>query len=47
MQTVTISKKEYEELKRKSEIDYELVGKIKRSLEDIKQGRVKEWKKTN
>ena len=47
METVTISKKEYEELRKKAEIDYELVGKIKRSLEDLKHGRIKEWKKTN
>jgi len=47
METVTISKKEYEELRKKAEIDYELVGKIKRSLEDLKHGRIKEWKKIN
>jgi len=34
-------------LKKKAEIDYELVAKIKRSLEDLKHGRIKEWKKTN
>ncbi|MBX4196145.1 hypothetical protein KW805_00985 [Candidatus Pacearchaeota archaeon] len=45
-ETVIISKKEYEELKRKAEIDYELVEKIKRSFEDIKHGRIKEWRKT-
>ena len=44
METVTISKIEYERLKKKVEIDIELVNKIKRSLEDIKHGRVKEWK---
>ena len=43
METVTIPKEEYERLKRESEIDMELVNKIKRSLEDIKHGRVKEW----
>jgi PHD/YefM family antitoxin component YafN of YafNO toxin-antitoxin module len=44
METVTISKEEYEEMKRESEVDWELVNKIKRSLEDIKHGRIREWK---
>ena len=44
METVTIPKAEYERLKKESEIDMELVNKIKRSLEDIKHGRVSEWK---
>jgi len=44
VETVTISKEEYEELRKKAEIDEELVGKIKRSLEDIKHGRISEWK---
>ena len=44
METVTIPKKEYEKLKENSEVDHELVAKIKRSLEDVKHGRVKEWK---
>ncbi|MBI2657032.1 hypothetical protein HYX03_04795 [Candidatus Woesearchaeota archaeon] len=43
METVTIPKEEYERLKREAEVDIELVEKIKRSLEDIKHGRVKEW----
>ena len=43
METVTIPKEEYERLKREAEVDMELVNKIKRSLEDIKHGRVKEW----
>ena len=41
--TVCIPKKEYERLKKEAEVDTELVDKIKRSLEDIKHGRVKEW----
>jgi len=51
---IEIPKMEYEKLKRKSEmiedlkketeIDFELVRKIKRGLEDIKHGRIKEWK---
>ncbi|MCH8329086.1 MAG: hypothetical protein IIB81_01690 [Nanoarchaeota archaeon] len=44
METVTIPKDEYERLKKESEVDMELVNKILRSLEDIKHGRIKEWK---
>lgn len=44
MGTVTIPQKEYEALKKKAEVDWGLVEKIERSLEDIKQGRIKEWK---
>ena len=44
METITIPKKEYEKLKKESEVDQELVRKIKKSLEDIKQGKIKEWK---
>ena len=43
MKTITIPEAEYERLKKDAEIDTELVEKIKRSLEDIKHGRVKEW----
>ncbi len=43
METVTIPRKEYEELKNKAEIDLELVEKIKRSLDDVKFGRITEW----
>ena len=43
MKTVTIPESEYEKLKKEAEVDTELVEKIKRSLEDIKHGRVKEW----
>jgi hypothetical protein len=44
MGTVTISSREYEELKNRAQVDTELVAKIKRSLEDIKHGRITEWK---
>ncbi len=47
METVTIPKKEYYQLKKKLEmakIDKKLVESIKRGLEDIKHGRVSEWK---
>lgn len=43
METVTIPKAEYEHLQKEAEVDIELVEKIKRSFEDIKHGRVKEW----
>ena len=44
METVTIPKKEYERLKKEAEVDMDLVNKIKRGLEDIKHGRIREWK---
>ncbi len=44
METVTIPKSEYERMKKEAEVDAELVDKIKRSLEDVKNGRIKEWK---
>ena len=44
MKTVTISKSEYLKLKKESQIDNELVKKILRSLEDIKNGRLTEHK---
>lgn len=43
-ETITISKVEYERLKEMSQIDWELVEKIKKSLEDVKQGRITELK---
>ena len=43
MKTVTIPEAEYERLKQEAQVDTELVEKIKRGLEDIKHGRVKEW----
>jgi PHD/YefM family antitoxin component YafN of YafNO toxin-antitoxin module len=43
METVTIPKEEYEALKKEAEIDLELVEKIKRSLDDVKLGRITEW----
>ncbi len=47
METVTIPKVKYIELKRKAEIDEELLIKLIKGLEDIKHGRVKEWKKSS
>lgn len=43
-ETVTITKKEYNKLKEAQDIDFDLLSKIVRSLEDIKAGRVAEWK---
>ncbi len=44
MEMVTISKKEYERLKKAATVDKALVKKIIEGFEDIKHGRVKEWK---
>jgi len=41
MEFVNISKEEYERLKRLEKIDFELVEQFKRSLEDVKEGRIK------
>ena len=45
METVTIPKEEYEILKRKAEVDEDLLISLVRGLEDIKTGRIKPWKK--
>ena len=45
METVTISRKEYETLKKKAEVDEDLLRSLIRGLEDIKAGRIKEWKR--
>ena len=44
LKKVVISRDEYEMLKKNSKIDLDLVNQVKRSLEDIKHGRVTEWK---
>jgi uncharacterized protein (DUF924 family) len=44
METVTIPRSEYEELKKKAEVDDALVAKFKESFEAVKQGKVTEWK---
>ena len=45
METVTIPKKEYEKLKKQAqEVDWEMVAKFQRAFEDIKHGRITEWK---
>ena len=46
METVTIPKEEYENLKEKAEVDESLLISLVKGLEDIKAGRVKPWKRT-
>ena len=45
-ETVTIPKEEYESLKKKAEIDEDLLLSLVRGLEDIKAGRIKPWNKS-
>lgn len=45
METVTLSKTEFENLKRKAEIDEELLISLIKGLEDVKAGRTKPWKR--
>ena len=47
MATVTIPKEEYEMLKKKAELDKDLLVSLVKGLEDIKAGRVKPWKKVS
>jgi len=42
-ETITISKEEYEKLKKKAEIADDAVVQLKLSLEALKQGRVKKF----
>jgi len=44
MKKVIISRKEYSGLKKKAKLNDDLLKSIVRGLEDIKEGRVKEWK---
>ncbi len=44
METITISKQEFNELKRKAEIDDELLQELVQGLKDIKAGRIKRVK---
>ena len=46
METVTIPKEEYMILKKKAEVDEELLVSLVRGLEDIKAGRIKPWKRS-
>ena len=44
-ETVTISREEYELLKKKAEVDEELLVSLVNGLEDIRSGRISPWKK--
>ena len=41
METITITKKEYERLKKLDKVDQELIRQLVSSLEDIKAGRIR------
>lgn len=41
METITISKKEYNHLKELEELDFDLMRQFSSSLEDLKKGRFK------
>ncbi len=43
MDTVTLPREEYELLKKKAEIDEDLLISLIKGLEDIKNGRIKPW----
>jgi len=40
-ETITISRKEYEDLKKLKELDFDLIRQFASSLQDLKQGRFK------
>lgn len=47
METITIHKREDVKLKQKAqeaEVDWEMVAKFIRAMEDVKHGRITEWK---
>ena len=46
MASVTIPKEEYESLKEKADLSESLLVKLVRGLEDIKEGRIRPWKKS-
>lgn len=41
-ETVTIPKEEYKRLKKLEQVDWELVESFKRSLDDVKHGRIRQ-----
>ncbi|MEK6891773.1 MAG: hypothetical protein AABX25_01185 [Nanoarchaeota archaeon] len=41
METITISKQEYENLKKKADIDENLLKDLIQGLKDVKEGRIK------
>ena len=44
MEIVTIPKEEYKRLKKLEKVDWELVESFKKSLEDLRHGRIKRVK---
>lgn len=40
-ETVTISRKEYERLKKLEKVDHDIISQLVDSLEDAKQGRIR------
>ena len=44
MKTITITEKEYKNLKQKAELGDDLMIKLVRGLEDVKHGRIKPFK---
>ena len=46
METISIPKERFIELKRKAELNEELLIKLVRGLEDIRNGRIKPWRKS-
>ena len=44
METITIPKEEYKRLKKLESVDWEIVESFKRSLEDLRAGRIKRVK---
>lgn len=43
-ETVTITREEYERLKKLEQVDWELVESFKKSLEDVEHGRIRRVK---
>lgn len=43
METVAISKKEYQRLKKLEEIDMELLSELVEGFRNVKEGKVKPW----
>lgn len=41
METITITKQEYEHLKKLEQVDHDLIKQLVDSLEDAKQGRIR------
>ena len=46
METVTLPKEEFKVLKEKADLNDSLLIKLVKGLEDIRNGRIKPWKKT-